>query len=273
MHTKLSRPSLLRLTLALSAIAAGHAVANDRHFGYVYETATMPVGMRELEVWNTASVGRADYYSRLDHSLEFETGLTDNLQGSLYLNWRNTTADTGSGNRATEFEWKGLATELKYKLLDPSVDPLGFALYGELGYNTDELELETKAIFDKRLGPWLLAANFAGEFEYESEGSELELEEIGLEGTFGASYAISPRLALGLEMRSHNEIAKSASSEMEFESSALYLGPTVAWSSKSWWLTFTALPQIAAFKHEGGGIRDLKDHEAMQARLLLSFHL
>jgi hypothetical protein len=272
MNSKSSRPTPLRLMFALSVIVAGHALANDRHFGYLYETATMPVGAREIEVWSTASVGRENYYSRLDHSLEFETGLTDNLQGSLYLNWRNTTADTGAGNRVNTFEWKGLSTELKYKLSDPSVDPVGFALYGELGYNTDEIEVEAKAILDKRLGPWLLAANFAGEFEYEAEGTELELEEIGMEGVLGASYALSPRLALGVEMRSHNEIVKTAE-EMEFESSALYLGPTVAWSSKSWWMTFTVLPQVVAFKHEGGGMRDLEDHEAVQARLLLSMHL
>jgi hypothetical protein len=253
------------LTLLLGLCAA--VSANDRHFGYVHETATMPVGAREVEVWTTARAVHDTYYSRLDHRVELETGLTDNLQGAFYLNWRNITAREAAGLKSVT-EWQGVSTELKYKFSDPVADVVGFGLYGELGYSTDAVELEAKALFDKRVGPLLLAANFVGELEYEAEGEEFELEEIGLEGVFGASYALSRKLSLGLEFRSHNEIV-----EGELEAAALFLGPTAAYSSGNWWMTFTVLPQIAALKHEGGGLRDLEDHEALEARLLLSFHL
>ena len=259
---RFTRRALLVL-LSLSA-AAG---ANDRHFGYIYETATMPVGAREVEVWTTARAGHTDYYSRLDQRVEFETGLTDNLQGAFYLNWRNITARGTTGLESVS-EWQGVSTELKYKFSDPVADVVGFGVYGELGYATDAIEFEAKALFDKRVGPLLLAANFVGELEYEAEGEEFELEEIGLESTIGASYALSRKTSLGLEFRSHSEIV-----EGEMEASALFLGPTVAYSSDAWWMTFTVLPQIAALKHDGGGMRDLHDHEALEARFLLSFHL
>lgn len=265
----LSRPvKFARLAATALLGLAAVATANDRHFGYVYETATMPVGARELEVWTTARLGHEDYYSALDHRMEFETGLTDNLQASFYMNWRNVTAADSAGNLNSAFKWQGFSTEFKYKLTDPVADAVGFGLYGELGYSTEGFELEGKALFDKRVGPVLLAANFVGELEYEAEGDEFELEEIGLEGTFGASYSVSRNVALALELRSHSEIVES-----ELESSALFLGPTVSYTADKWWATFTLMPQLAALKHEGGGLRDLEDHEALEARLLFSFHL
>jgi hypothetical protein len=261
-------PHPLRLALGLTLGLAAAAAANDRHFGYVYETATMPVGAREIEVWTTARAGHDDYYSRLDHRLEFETGLTDNLQAAFYLNWRNITEADTAGNLNTAHQWQGISTEFKYKFTDPVADLVGFGLYGEVSYSTDAVELEAKALFDKRIGPWLLAANLVGELEYEAKSKEFELEELGLEGVFGASYSLSKNLALGLELRSHSEIV-----EGELEASAIFLGPTAAYSGDKWWMTFTVLPQVAAPKHEGTGIRDLHDHEAVEARLLFSFHL
>lgn len=262
--------SALAALLALAAAAS----ANERHFAYTYETATLPKDAKELEVWTTLRAGREDYYSRLEHRLEFEVGLADNLMTAFYLNWRNTTVEAVPGSLSTAYEWKGFSNEWKWKLSDPVADAVGFALYGEVGYNTDELELEAKTLFDKRVSNWLLAANLVGEGEFEAEPGELELEEIKLEADLAAAYFINQRLSLGAELRSVNLMEKEADGEMELETMALYLGPTIAYATESWWLSFAIQPQLPALKEEdGGSILDLSDNERINARLLFSFHI
>src|SRR4051794_20626531 len=99
----MTRPSLastwfLPLLIAVPALALpGRASANERHFTYTYESAVLPQGARELEVWTTARLGRHQYFAQFDHRLEFEVGLTPRLQTSLYLNFSGQTAETAPG--------------------------------------------------------------------------------------------------------------------------------------------------------------------------------
>lgn len=261
--------------LAIGIALAAPALANDRHFAYLYETAVLPPGGRELEVSTTFRTGRDDFYSRLDQRLEFEVGLTEKVMTAFYLNWSNTTSEVSTDVLGSQFAWQGVSSEWKWKLSDPVADPIGFALYGELGYATDAIELEAKTLFDKKVGKILWAANLVAEGEFEAEPDEYELEEIELEADFGASYAVSPHLSVGLELRNHNEIAKVAGSEeMEFEHSALFFGPNVSYATESWWMTFSILPQLPALMKAGdGGILVLDEHEKINARLLFSFHI
>ncbi len=265
-------PFSLRKTVFARALLAGAVLsssvfADAHHFGYITETGTLPTGATDVEVWNTARIGRDAYYYGLDQRLELETGITDKLQASLYLNWTRTTeADTfGVLNSASEFQ--GLSTELKYRLSNPSSDAVGFGLYGELGFNTDETEIEGKVLFDKNLGPWILAANLIAEGEIENRG--MELEEIELQGVIGAAYEITPNFTAGLELRNHNEIEKE-SEEFKWMNSALYLGPSLAYSAKSFVVTFTVLPQLPALKTEDNTTYETHDHEKIEVRLHLS---
>ena len=261
-----------RISVAL-LLSCAAAFANNRHFGYTYETATMAKGALELEVWSTARMGHSDYYSRLDHRMEFETGLTDNLQTSFYLNWSEVTSEDGTGGLATSFDWKGISSEWKYKFSDPSADAVGFALYGELGYNTDEVELEAKTLFDKRVGDFLMAANLVGELVYEAEPADWDLHEIEFEEDVSMSYGFTSAFSAGLELRNHSNFTRDpAGKNLEFEYSALFLGPTMAYQTNNWWVTITVLPQLPGIKTTGG-IQELGDHEKLEARLLFSVHL
>jgi len=47
---------------------------------------TIAAGVRDIEVWNTFRTGRNYFYNRLDQRAEFEFGITDKLQSSVYLN-------------------------------------------------------------------------------------------------------------------------------------------------------------------------------------------
>src|SRR5207249_1946531 len=78
-------------TLLLGLAALPHsASANERHFSYTYETGVLPPGGKEIELSTTLRQGRENFYSGLDHRMEFEVGVADNLMTSFYLNWHNT---------------------------------------------------------------------------------------------------------------------------------------------------------------------------------------
>jgi hypothetical protein len=262
-------PALLGLALCASA------TANERHFAYLYETAVLPPGGREIEVSNSLRLGRDQYYTALDHRLEFEVGISEHVMSSFYLNWKNESYKAGPGMIETEFEWQGISNEWKWKLSDPVADPVGFALYGEVSFGTREFELEAKTLFDKKIGNLLLAANLSAEGEYETFIGTTELEEIEVEADLGASYAITPHFSAGLELRNQNEIAEeSGSDEFEWEYSALFLGPNLSYATETWWVTFSVLPQLPALmKEDGGSMFVLDEKEKINARLLFSFHL
>jgi hypothetical protein len=257
--------------LALLPVLAGlflprAAAANERHMTYTYESAVLPQGARELEVWTTARVGRHAYYAAFDHRLEFEVGLTNRLQTSFYLNFTGLTAETG-GVKSSALEFGGVSSEWKYKFTDPVADPVGFAGYAELSASPSFYEVEGKLIFDKMLGRTLLAANLVGAWEKETNyAGELELEL-----DLAAVYFVTQHLSLGLELRNHNELEEAE----EWEHSALYAGPVVAYATQGWWVALSVMPQLPALKTADGevGSRVLDAGEKWNARLLFSFHL
>jgi hypothetical protein len=242
--------------------------SNERKFGYVYQSNVLGKGNRELEIWTTARIGKdIPYFARTDHRIEFEWGVTNRLQTSFYINFRNISSDNGSG-KTTAFDFEGISSEWKYQFSSPAKNALGFALYGELGLNTDEVELETKLIFDKKIQKSTFALNLVFENEWELGSHEAETE-IALEGDLGWSYDISNSFAAGIEIRNHNEIV-----EGEWEHSALFAGPVVSFSQPNWWLTLTVLPQITALKGKTGDNNlVLDEHEKLETRLLFSFRL
>ncbi len=260
-----------RFSLALVLVfTALPAFANDRHFTHTYESGVLPEGGRELEVWTTPRLGRDDYYARFDQRLEFEVGLTNRLQTAFYLNFTSVSQNTPDG-RANSFSFGGVSSEWKYKLTDPVADAIGFALYGEVTGSTDELELEAKLIFDKAIGRALFAANIVGEYELEFGFNDTK-KELKLEIDLAAAYFLTEHLALGLELRSVNEFENAE----EFEDSALFAGPVIAYATKGWWMALSVLPKLPALKKgsaDAGRTLILSHQEKVVARLLFSFHL
>ena len=123
MHSRLS----LLCVVALGVFPAT-ASANERHFAWTYETGVLPAGTAELEPWTTWRVGRESYFSRFDHRIEFEYGITDRLQTALYLNFRGVASREGNGEIETSFDYQGIsyyaAPKQKTKPKDLSeVDP------------------------------------------------------------------------------------------------------------------------------------------------------
>jgi hypothetical protein len=258
------RPSPLLLAALLAPLAA---TANERHFSYTYESAVLAPGERELEIWTTGRAGRDTRYVRLDERLEFEMGLLNGLQTSFYLNITAIGQDSGLGDLTKSTE-VSVSNEWKWRLLDSGADAIGLGLYFEVTAGVDELELEGKLILDKRIGNFLVAANFVAEHEWEYGLTET-VKDLHLDGYLAASWFFTPRFSVGVEAWSSNVI-----SDGQWEFSALFLGPVVSYTGDGWWVTFTALPQLPAPRPvEGGGTKVLTDHEKFQARLLFSWHI
>jgi len=229
----------------------------------------MGIGQKEIEIWTTATVGKnTGYYSRMDNRLEFEVGLSKKLQTAFYINFSNTTTDNGTGVNTNQFEFQGVSSEWKYQLASPIKDAVGFALYSELGLNTNEVDLETKIILDKKINKTTFAFNFTFEPEWKLSRAESEMES-KFEGSFGLSYAFSSSLHAGFELRQNNVFTESG-----LEHSAFLGGPVISYTQTEWWATLTVMPQIAGFKGKTeGSSLNLTEYEKFQARLIFSFHL
>jgi hypothetical protein len=263
------------LLIALVALAPTAALATERHFTYTYETGVLPPGAREVEIWTTAGIGRAgpdSRYEQFDHRVEFEIGLTDRLQTSLYLNLQTLSLPTG-GEMVTSSTFTGVSNEWKYKVLDPVANAVGLAFYGELGLGPSLAEFETKVLLDKRMGPWLLAANaiFESETEFAVQGTQ---QEWNGNLSLGASYFLMHNLSLGLEAQNLNVFREDGNY------SALFAGPVISYNLPTWWVSLTVMPQLPALKTPAplpGTFSTsslvLNDQERYNARLLFAFHI
>ncbi len=256
------------LCLGTIGFYTASAAATQRQFTYTYGSGVLSAGEVELEPWTTLRVGRDNFYSRLDHRLELELGLTDRLQTAWYFNFKAVTQDEDAA-RVTEFEWGGVSWEWKYKFLDAAADPIGVGVYFEPSFATHEAELEAKLILDKRIGNFYTAFNAVFEHEWIYENKGTTEREVVAEFDLGAAYFVTPQFSAGIELRNHNFFP-----EGDFASSALFAGPVVSYATGPWWATLTVLPQLPALKkNDTGSTFVLDEHERLSARLIFGIHL
>lgn len=261
------------LSFALFVLGTTDASGNERLFSYTYESPVLPAGALEIELWTTPRLMRNHYFVRFDQRLEFEVGLGKNLQTAFYLNTRGQAESTPDG-LAKKYEFRGVSSEWKWQVSDPTADALGSALYWEVTWMPHEVELEAKVILDRWLGPVLFAYNLVGEFEVEAEkekGEDLEWEKVVIvENLLGASVRVAEGFHIGMEILNQNRIA-----EGRLQYAALLLGPNFAYAGGRWWAALTFLAQLPALRNSEGsphGSLVLDDLERYQARLLLGYH-
>src|SRR5204863_420058 len=117
-----------------------------------------------------------------------------NFQASLYVtDWSYSADRQNSG-----FTYSDSALELIYNLTNPVIDPVGLAMYEEIRAGDRVFELESKLIAQKNIGPLILAYNVTLEAVW--EGTGWQDREGELQQALGASYEISQRLSVGIEM-------------------------------------------------------------------------
>jgi hypothetical protein len=260
------------LSLVLFSSAAS---ADERFFGYVYESDVLPKGKWEFEQWLTYRKGYPDgdrdFSQHIwDFREEIEYGLTERLTVAGYLNFRydQMVARTAGLEDSNDFEFKGVSAELKYQVLNPNTKPVGFALYFEPTYNGNEQELEYKLLFSKNLGErWVLAANAVYEQEWEHEEGSTERESV-LEFTAGAAYRFTPHWSAGLEGRYHSVYEGLGLDD--HLGTGWFAGPNVHYGSARWWATLTVLPQITGTPRDNGINRT--EHQTFETRLIFGIN-
>lgn len=225
-------------------VAATRARADERAFTFSYEATTMPKGHLEYEQWVTWKARKEvdSNFDRLDFRHELEYGVTDTWQVALYLSdWRYEEGDSVGDGGA---EWRNVAVETIYQLMDPTADPLGVALYGEVKGGDELFALETKLILQKNLGQWMAVWN--GTLEAEWEGNGLHEDKGELEQALGLSYQINPRWRVGAELTHGIEYADWS----DWGDHVVYIGPNASFRRKAWWVTLTPGFQVTGVDEE-----------------------
>jgi hypothetical protein len=264
------RPARGTLAIVVTGFLVLTAGATDRRFTFTYEPETMPQGAKEFEQWITLRTQRTknvdqENYNAWDFREEFEYGVTDNYQIALYLNGKNESYRSKVEGDVSDFTFEGLSLENKYNVLNPETKAVGLSLYLEGTYSGDEAEIEEKLIFGKRYGDWKWALNLTHATEWEDNLHETEGE---LEATLGVGRDLNKNWCVALELRSITKIPNYE----EFETTALYLGPTVTYREDNWWAGLSVLPQVWGrdWDHSGDGYDnlDLAHNERVHIRLL-----
>lgn len=175
-------------------ICGGGGVTFSRDYLVNQSYSTAEKGEFEIELWNDMNFKEADnddtYNSK--HQLEVEYGLTDHLQFAYY--------EVYTWDRAQGWERDAFKVEAKARFAEPGKWPVDLALYteyknpdGHRDVNSDELE--NKVILSKDVGPLNLVGNVIFEKQLNTH-SDWEFEY-----TAGASYAMTPKARVGLELK------------------------------------------------------------------------
>lgn len=252
------RDTMLLAVVYACALGTHRVDASERRFTYVYEATTLPAGDWEYEqwvTWKTAKETNRDF-DRFDIRHEIEFGVTDNFQLGFYLSdWRY---EENRPKGRHKGDWRNVALEGIYSLTDPTTDPVGLALYGEVKVGDELLELEGKIIAQKNFGSFVLAYNATIEAEW--EGSHFDEDNGKFEQTAGLSYQFSPRFLVGVELLHEIEMPDWRGARGK---GIFYLGPNFSYRTENWWATLTPLFQVS----------DVEDEPDFQMRLLVGFSL
>src|SRR5258708_5402399 len=290
-HTILVNSIFMITLVTLMIVSAG---ADEPPFGYIYTTESTPKGEWEYEQWNTLRTGKAaGAYTSIDFLNEFEHGFTDDFSGAFYLHSSYLhTRDVPDPDDSTvnldnhsSFDINGISVELKERLLSPAKDPIGLTLYMEpemgirsplSGTDTVERAVEFKLIVDKHFlsDRLILATNVVFEPEWERLDG-VRSKELKNESSIGAAYRFAPAWYGGLEVLNRRKFDDQDFAKQG--ASAFFLGPSLHYDEKEWWITLTVLPQIAGNPRQlgldsnGNPVRDasrtLGEYEKMEIRL------
>jgi len=247
-------------------------MAQDRVFNYTYQSSVLNKGEKELEVWTTILQGKKDYYREIQNRVEYEVGLGSNLQTSFYLNSKQKAGfDNITGEIVMNPTEISISNEWKYKFSDPVANRVGFAGYAEFTVATDELEIELKAILDKKIGRTTHALNFTFEPEWETttrDGKVVTATALKYDFNYGFAFEINKNWNLGAEIINRNVYIK----DDNFTHSALFAGPTVAFNTDKFWVNLSVSPQIAGLKNPPTmtGL-NLDEFTKMDMRLVFSY--
>lgn len=218
------------------------AFAGVRHFDFLYEAPTSAPGSVEMENWITWKRGSDPRFDQVDFRHEFEFGVTDRLQLSVYVADWNYHSPEQSG-----FTLSDAAVEAIYNLSNPVIDPVGLSIYQEVRAGDRLVEWESKLIAQKNYGRWIFAYNATLEAVW--EGDDLDEREGEFSQALGASYEISPRLSVGVELL-HEFVFPDWKDDETIRN--VFVGPNVSYRRGNWFVTTSVLAQATDTSGEPG---------------------
>ena len=267
----------LLVFMVLLALLPSGARADDQPFLTLYSTDIDTQAEKEVEQWlgwKTGQTGKS--YNEFTSRSEFEYGITDELQGSLYLNYDWSREREGGGPADTQ-SFAGVSGELIYQVMNVYFDPFGLAFYLEPTYSGPERSIETKILLQKNFFNDTLRLVFNTNFEdrwNHEQGHRAKTS--GLEFDTGLAYNITPELSAGIEFDNERDyeglIIGTPSSQ---QTSAFYIGPTIYYIGHPITVTFgvqAQLPWGGNSAHVPGAVTNgfVSDAERFRATLRLS---
>ncbi len=242
--------------IALLGGLAQQARADDRPFITLYTTDLLPAHESEYEQTFRWFSGHAnESFNEVVSNSEFEYGITDNLQGEVYLNydWSRARPHDPLGPAETE-NLTGVSGELIWRVLSPYSDPVGLAFYIEPSVYNGQHGLEVKIIGQKNFldDALRVVTNINFEDTWKKDAG-LWTKESALEFDFGVAYNVTPHWAIGLEFDNERGfdglILGGPASE---SANAFFLGPTVQYAGEGYRVVLGAQAQLPMATNPNG---------------------
>jgi hypothetical protein len=215
-----------------AAFFSGDARADDRPFAFAYSTDIEAQGEKEIEQEITWSSGHArEAFQGIESRSEFEYGITDNFQGSFYLNydWSRTHSHDPLAPAQTS-SLPGVSGEFIYRLMNVYFDPIGLALYTEPSIGNGTRSFEVKALLQKNFlnDNLRFALNINAEDRWTKNILGSFDQSSALEFFSGLAYNITPEWSLGAELdneRGYDGLILCGSPS--YVENAYFAGPTI----------------------------------------------
>ena len=231
-------------------IVQSPCMATSRTSPWVYHSRTMMEGEFEYEQWVTFKTDKKNdsEYNEWRFRHELEWGVTDRLQLALYFaDWR--IKQTSEQEKIT---FRDVALEAVYQVQTPSIDQVGIAMYGEIKYGPEFLELEGKWILEWEFEQVSVLYNVTVEAEW--EGDDLSETKGKLENSFSLTYQPEPSMTWGVQAVWEKEFPEWNS----IGNDVVSIGPSFSWQNSNWWFSISPLFQIT----------DVDSEPDLQVRLL-----
>lgn len=251
---------LIAIAAVTIAIAFSQPASADRRiFPFSYPYMTLPKGGMELEHYLTANVIEADDPSTLivedgvepdwTHEFELEYAITDHWDVGVYQVFHQSPFDS--------LEYLGPKLRTRYRFGEQGDLPVDPALYIEVAYFNEEIEIEDMLILSKVVGQMEGTFNLKFEQEFEDENGEWETA-YKFNPSLGVGYHFTERFALGIEY-----VGVTENEHGDWSGYAQFLGPFASVSTNRFWWTLGVEPQIT----------DFEEFAELQARSIIGLRL
>ncbi len=221
--------------LLLLALVAPFAHAAPRDFPFTWTTRTARAQEHAVEAWLTPRLERTPDFVQFDLRVAWVYGVADTLESQLSLDVDLTHtqgSDTGNARLSSLWRWTTRRRE---------GSPFGFSTQGRLSLGPSMFEAEGRLVMDLEAGRFLLSANVS--FAKAVLWGHLAGADTHLEENLALRFAVASFANIGLEGR-----ARSGWEAREYYGTGIYVGPSVAFSFDSFWVTVGLQAQVAADK-------------------------